>query len=320
MWHSLLGIEQASDVIYLKTVSDDVKEGWIQKRPGYPGPVLQEGKLVMDWWGGKKSNWNLKAFNLMTVQLKNAAMTKWTYLPKYEDFYYENTVKRKFDNFRSKWRAGQSKHNGPDPSDFETEEQVTERLAETARRERISGRQCKRRHTVSAFHRLLCRLQFEQKYEIRMRICEQMILLKAGEGDLQGDLEFWRWALTVIQRYGHEGMSSEESGDDYQGKEYRRIYRVKIMVWRRRIDDLLKLIDDARHGDSMLFSLRGSTGVQRLRPDYLDPNWPRTRRDPVQELPYLFYDEDWFQEVDVDIRLAMLHVSSEEFRWLRSIV
>ena len=115
-------------------------------------------------------------------------------------------------------------------------------------------------------------------------------------------------------------LSSEESGDDYTGDKYRRIYRVKIMVWRRRIEDLLRIIDGARHGDNLLFSLRGFTGVDRIRPDYSDPDWPRSRRSPMEELPYVLYDEDWFEEVDIDIRMATLHVSAEEFKWLRSFV
>lgn len=147
-----------------------------------------------------------------------------------------------------------------------------------------------------------------------------MVKLKEGEGDPQADLEFWRWALKVIRRYGAEGMSSDESSDDFTGERYKKVYRVKIMVWRHRIEDLLKIIEDARHGDNMLFAHRGSTGVQRTRPDYEDLNWPESRRDPVAELPYVFYNEDWFSEVATDIRQSVLHVSSEEFRWLRSFV
>lgn len=150
-----------------------------------------------------------------------------------------------------------------------------------------------------------------------MRICEQMIILKEGEGDPQDDLEFWKWALSVIRRYGADGMSSEESEDDFSGQRYERKYRVKVMVWRRRVDDLLKIIDDSRRGDNLIFSRRGFTGVTRNRPEYGDSDWPRSGRDAVAELPYVFYDEDWFSEIAPDIRQAMLYVTDEEFKWLR---
>lgn len=148
MWHALLGIENASDVIHLDSVDDDVMEGWKKKRPGYPGPTIEEGKLQMDWWGGKKSQWNIKAFELLATKLKNAAAQKWSYLPRYNNYYYEFTVIRKYNDFHTKWRAARPKLIGPGITDFETEEQINDRLAELSERDRRWSRQNKRRHTV----------------------------------------------------------------------------------------------------------------------------------------------------------------------------
>ena len=67
-----------------------------------------------------------------------------------------------------------------------------------------------------------------------------MIELKEGEGDPHKDLHFWRWALKVIKRYEAGGMSSDESDNEAVAGQAP-VYRVKVMVWRRRIDDLLKV-------------------------------------------------------------------------------
>lgn len=143
-----------------------------------------------------------------------------------------------------------------------------------------------------------------------------MVHLKGGEGDPDGDLRFWKWSLDVIQRLKADGMSSDESGGEDQIGE--RIYRVKIMVWRRRIEDLIQHIDRGRR-DVGIYSLRGSTGCKRLRapPGPYPQDWPETSRNPLESLPYVFYDEDWFQRVSADVRQASLHVTREEFEWFQ---
>lgn len=142
-----------------------------------------------------------------------------------------------------------------------------------------------------------------------------MVELKEDQGDPHADLEFWKWALTVIERLGAEGMSSDESCGE-ETATHERIYRVKIMVWRRRMEDVLKIIDECRHGSNGIFSLRGSTGLKRIRPPTDEPQtWPRSKRPAGEHLPFVFYDEHWFNEVDVGVRVSTLHVTQEEFRW-----
>lgn len=141
-----------------------------------------------------------------------------------------------------------------------------------------------------------------------------MIELKEGEGDPDDDLKLWKWALEVLCRLKADGMSSDESGGENLG--FDRVYRVKIMVWRRRMDDLLQFIDRGRR-DRGIFSLRGSTGETRLRSQHDVTDWPNSSRDPIPYLPYVFYEEEWFNKVDSERRQATLHVSREEFQWFR---
>lgn len=142
-----------------------------------------------------------------------------------------------------------------------------------------------------------------------------MVELKDGQHDPHDDLAFWRWALKVIERLGADGMSSDESCVD-QNVTNDRTYRVKIVVWRKRMEDFLKIIDECRYAGNGIFSLRGSTGSRRIRPPADVPEtWPRSKRPPVECLPYVFYNEDWFSEVDENVRMTTLHVTEEEFQW-----
>jgi hypothetical protein len=96
------------------------------------------------------------------------------------------------------------------------------------------------------------------------------------------------------------------------------VFRVKIMVWRRYMEDLLHQIDEVRHSDTGIFSLRGSTGVKRIRPEYGSKDWPRSYREPPQNLPYSLFNSNWFHQVEPAIRQATLHVTPEEFTWLKT--
>jgi len=136
--------------------------------------------------------------------------------------------------------------------------------------------------------------------------------------DTEVDLKFWRWALSVLTKYGPYGMSSDESDSatkPVNGPDS--VYRVKAMVWRRRIEDLLEIVDGVRHSNSPLFSLQGSTGIKRVRPNYniLPAQWPQSNRDPPKGLPYSFYHDPWFNMIDPKTRQRMIGATSENFKW-----
>lgn len=145
--------------------------------------------------------------------------------------------------------------------------------------------------------------------------------LHENQGNTADDLKFWKWALKIIQRYGAGGMSSDESDSGAQQLNGPNVvYRVKILAWRKRIDDLLDTINGTRHAGTAIFSLQGSTGIKRSRPssDQSSGSWPESRRPPKRYLPYCFYDEDWFNEVAPEVRQATLHCTAEEFIWIQS--
>src|SRR5882762_1632341 len=92
-----------------------------------------------------------------------------------------------------------------------------------------------------------------QKYRRWLKIVERIIEVKAQQTD--NEVEIWRWLLALLNLYGAEGMSLDET--DVEGMET--VYRVKILVWRRNIDKYLDCIDNERKlPHQALFSRSGS--------------------------------------------------------------
>jgi hypothetical protein len=137
-----------------------------------------------------------------------------------------------------------------------------------------------------------------------------MIVIKSKEKDEKGDLAVWKWLLSLIKWYGAGGMSSDESSVD----EMQTVYRVKILVWRRNIDEYLRLIDDQRmQVGQQLYHTSGNTPTPRIRTGDL----LKSTHDPVVGLPAELYDEDWFKALDDNYRQMTLCVSKEQFKFLK---
>lgn len=121
-------------------------------------------------------------------------------------------------------------------------------------------------------------------------------------------MAFWYFLLLLLRLLGPGGNSSDETEIDEETKE--KVFRVKIMFWRRDMQYYLALIDSHRK-DSQYFSTRGSSGVRRL-----DEMKHMTRRDPKKGLPRELYDDDWFEQIDSEQRAIWMNVSKDDFQWL----
>lgn len=123
------------------------------------------------------------------------------------------------------------------------------------------------------------------------------------------EVDIWKWLLALLDLYGAEGMSSDETA--VEGMET--VYRVKILVWRRNIDKYLDCIDDERKlPNQALFSRSGSKPVKRIRSD----DAPDSTRDPVPGLPVELYNANWLEDQDDCYRRLTLCVSREQFQWM----
>jgi hypothetical protein len=132
--------------------------------------------------------------------------------------------------------------------------------------------------------------------------------VKSTDKDRDGDLGVWKWLLELLQRYGSDGMSSDDTDTGDIGT----IYRVKILVWRRNVDKYVQMIDDERKTSADIFSASGAKSVARVR----SSNNGKSERQPPTELPPALFDPDWLGEVDDDYRKLILTVSEEDFPWI----
>jgi hypothetical protein len=137
---------------------------------------------------------------------------------------------------------------------------------------------------------------------------ERVISVKAADKDRDGDLRVWKWLLELLQRYGSDGMSSDDTDTGDIGT----IYRVKILVWRRNVDKYVQMIDNERKMSADIFSASGAKSVTCVR----SPKNLESVRQPPTELPATLFDPDWLEEVDKDYRRITLAVSEEEFHWI----
>jgi hypothetical protein len=141
---------------------------------------------------------------------------------------------------------------------------------------------------------------------VRLQIVRAMI--DRRHEDPNGDLRSWKWLKNLIETLGVDGMSSDES--DVENEQP--VFRVKVLPWRRDVQQYWKIIDGCRFTDSGIFSPRGSKGVQRIRGVW----GPSSTRDPAKGLPRSFYDDSWFGQKDDSYRRLTLNFSNDPFEWL----
>jgi len=131
---------------------------------------------------------------------------------------------------------------------------------------------------------------------------------------LEADFKIWMFAKDLIQRLGEGGMSSEESCEE----EDKVVFRVKLMLWRRRMEKVLRLIDRQWRLDPTIYTQRGFKGADRMRiPEgTLEEDWRwKTRRIHQDGLPEVLYDPDWLQNITGQRAVISLNVSRDEFQY-----
>lgn len=144
MFYYYLKIDQESDIPSCEICTGTMIELWKDPIAQGPGPNLEN--VVFDWVAGRKSEWNAMLVSLLTRKIMAEAESKWSYLPKYEYFYWEESVWRKFRSLCYRWNRAQRtrKRDG----DFESVEEASARLLEQQKRDRVAARRNTRRHSV----------------------------------------------------------------------------------------------------------------------------------------------------------------------------
>lgn len=133
--------------------------------------------------------------------------------------------------------------------------------------------------------------------------------MKTATQNADAEVKIWRWLLSLLQWYGAEGMSSDETSAE--GMEI--VYRVKILLWRRNIDKYMDLIDGERkQPEQAIFSRSGARPTQRIRAE----SNSISDRKAIPGLPSELYDGDWLKQLDDHYRQVTLCVSREQFEWM----
>jgi hypothetical protein len=127
------------------------------------------------------------------------------------------------------------------------------------------------------------------------------------------DVALWEWLKDVIERLGMDGMSSDESDTEtnVHGIEVP-VYRVKILAWRRSMEEELAVIDQSRKYATMNWVRGSRPGERRRHHDNAESGRPA-----VKGLPESLYDAEWLNRRSKEYREETLLVSKEEFRWLK---
>jgi hypothetical protein len=146
-----------------------------------------------------------------------------------------------------------------------------------------------------------------QKHSRRLHTVDCIIQLRIErEDDLE--LPVWRWIKGLLEILGSDGMSSDETSVD----NVETIYRVKVLAWRRKVEEFFEVVDRERVLDAALYPAQGAKPVRRVR----HPDNPVTERPPVYGLPQSVYDQDWIEHQSENYLELTLHVSKEQFDWM----
>ena len=122
----------------------------------------------------------------------------------------------------------------------------------------------------------------------------------------QDDRHIWEWLEHLLLHLTPNGMSSEDTEVGIDKK-----FHIKILVWRRSMDDYLEVIDWQCLNKSG-FSAVGSTPIRRLR-------YGRTTHSNCPTptgLPETLYDPEWLESTDEGYCEVTLLVSRDKFEWL----
>lgn len=129
------------------------------------------------------------------------------------------------------------------------------------------------------------------------------------EAEHAPDLPAWRWLHDVITALGVEGMSSEESDIE---DSIHTVYRTKWMEWRRDLSAALRIVDEERYKDKLIYHSRGSKPAHRQR---LNRFSPLSTHPAVPNLAQAFYDDEWWASLDEEAQLE-IDPSGEDFQWV----
>ena len=124
------------------------------------------------------------------------------------------------------------------------------------------------------------------------------MLSAARAADNAVAVKAWSFILSLLLMLSDEGMSSDESDEGEDGSNR---YRCRTLPWRRKVDNIMELIDSATAKNGSLFRKKGPSPSLRVRPA-LDGEGHVSKRDPPKEYPLVLIDKTWLEKQDAGQR------------------
>ncbi|PIL30395.1 hypothetical protein GSI_07581 [Ganoderma sinense ZZ0214-1] len=189
---------------------------------GEGAPGIIDIHFDMRTSGSNVSLWNFVIFEhlLETFKTDNATFIADNNIT---DRYINDLIEDKFSRGWQTWRGGQPKLKST--GILETPEECETRVLLADKRMKERARTDQRRRG---------------KFDRRHATVKKVIALHVG--DSESDVAVWRFLEKVLDLLGPDGMSSEDTCDDLPET----VFRVKVLEWRRPMDDHMAIIDNER--------------------------------------------------------------------------
>ncbi|KAJ7755281.1 hypothetical protein DFH07DRAFT_773399 [Mycena maculata] len=246
-----------------------------------------------DWrWdfseGYTHSQWN----KTIIQRIVDNTITFDTRLTTVDHNWLEKEVLEKLKRYRGEWSRLRPKLN-------ETKEEAEARAVEYHEKRLVAAKSTSAKFRASVWTKTT------------RRKLTSTIEIKESNSEAAADLETWKRLLMILQRFGPEGMSSEEEGETTTVSNERvKIFKVKICVWRApEISDYWRIVDK----ETQEIHKRRRGGGTEACPRHGDIVYGRA--DPPKGLHRCLYDGAWLQKMGAQYE-EELEISDEAFSLL----
>ncbi|EIN05939.1 hypothetical protein PUNSTDRAFT_137423 [Punctularia strigosozonata HHB-11173 SS5] len=284
--HKVFNIKEDLAIVGIQNISEEDMRIFMDSDGHEGGPT--EERLVPDL-ATLDSLWNRRWLELMVNKTRD--FFHYEGAPP-EDIrsneYWADIAWTRLGTLQTIWRKRRLRTD-PETGKQETVEEAVKRIADERSREAKARRHYNLR---------------KAKYERRLKAADQIVEARKDAPDV----ESWRFIRRMIDLYGPQGMSSEDSGgedsdadSDQGGRDsdpiQAKVFTVKCNPWRRDIETELGALEKMHAMLEQPKRSQGRAQAPRERPPLEERKL--SKRPAVPGLPRSYYSDDWFESLSV---------------------